>query len=294
MLNLSWESLHAPPLVHDEREVLESLIEDYRLSVTHLNNFLNVERGGPSAFFLQNLLRFPQSQNYNNSYGSSVHSAIEFIYKYLKKNGSPPELVQVLERFDQQLLQERMNPREFKKYSEKGREDLSVYFEQKIGGFDKSHYSEFNFYDQGVTLGDAHLSGKIDKMVPLSGSEIVVHDFKTGKAKADWKGETTYEKMLLYNYRRQLIFYKILVENSKEFKDKFRVNRGVLEFIEPRDGELIDLEWEIGRDELARTEELIEIVFGKILALDFPDTRGYKNNLSGIISFEDDLLDGRI
>jgi len=294
MLTLSWESRHTPPLVHDEKEALEPLIEDYRLSVTHLNNFLNVTRAGPHSFFLQNLLRFPQSQNYNNSFGSSVHSAIEFIYKHLKKTGTTPGLEHVLDWFDQELRLERLNQKAFRKYSQKGREALSVYYGKKIESFKESHYSEFNFRDQGVVIGSAHLAGKIDKMVPLSGSEIIVHDFKTGKAKVDWKGENANEKVLLYNYKRQLVFYKILVENSKDFGDNYRVNRGVLEFVEPKGEELIDLRAEITKEEVARTEELIKIVYGKICALDFPDTSGYKDNLNGIIAFEDDLLDGKV
>ncbi len=294
MLTLSWESLHTPPIVHGEKEALESLIEDYRLSVTHLNNFLNVTRGGPHSFFLQNLLRFPQSQNYNNSFGSSVHSAIEFIYTHLKRAGKPPGLDQVLDRFDQELLLERLNDRAYKKYSQKGREALSAYYGKKIESFQESHYSEFNFRDQGVVIGSAHLAGKIDKMVPLNSSEIIVYDFKTGKAKVHWKGENAYEKALLYNYKRQLIFYKILVENSKDFGDAYSVNRGVLEFVEPKGEELIDLEAEITKEEVSRTEELIKIVYNKICALDFPDTVGYKDNLSGIIAFEDDLLDGKL
>ncbi len=294
MLTLSWESQHTPPIVHDEKEALESLIEDYRLSVTHLNNFLNVTRGGPHSFFLQNLLRFPQSQNYNNSFGSSVHSAIEFIYTHIKKTGTTPGLEHVLDWFDQKLLLERMNERAFQKYSQKGREALRIYYGKKIGSFKKSHYSEFNFRDQGVVVGSAHLAGKIDKMVPVSSSEITVHDFKTGKAKPDWKGKDSNEKTLLHNYRRQLVFYKILVENSKDFGDTYMVNRGVLEFVEPKGEELIDLEAEIANEEVVRTEELINIVYNKIRALEFPNTGSYKNNLSGIIAFEDDLLDGKL
>lgn len=294
MLAASWESYHAPPVAPDEKAVLGSLIEHYQLSVTHLNNFLNVARVGPRIFFRHNLLRFPQSQNYTNSFGSAVHRTMEHIYTYLRKTADTPGVEQVLDWFDQELLRERLNKREFDKYSKKGRDVLSVFYDKKIESFQESHFSEFNFRDQGVVIGGAHLTGKIDKMVPLSGTEISVHDFKTGKAKHDWKGGSTDEKVLLYNYRRQLVFYKLLVENSKDFGGTYRVNRGVLEFVEPKGGELIDLEAEITKEEVARTEELIKIVCRKIRDLDFPDTSGYKENLSGAVAFENDLLDGKI
>ena len=43
----------------DEKSLLQQLTQDYKLSVTHLNNFLDVVDGGPQKFLEQNLLRFP-------------------------------------------------------------------------------------------------------------------------------------------------------------------------------------------------------------------------------------------
>jgi len=57
---------------------------------------------------------------------------------------------------------------------------------------------------------------------------------------------------------------------------------------------LIDLLFEITDDDVARTTELIKIVYKKIRDLDFPDTAKYKENVEGIIEFEDDLLDGNV
>jgi len=294
VLATSWESYHALPVVHEERAIFDKILERYQLSVTHMNNFLNVARGGPQLFFEQNLLRFPQSKNLAGAFGSAVHRTLELIYTHLKKTGSVPDLDPVLDWYDHEILLERLTKRQFENFSQKGRDALSVFYEKKIGSFDESHFSEANFRDQGVIVGGAHLSGKIDKMVPVSGGEIEVHDFKTGKPKHDWKGSGTYEKSLLYNYRRQLIFYKLLVENSKDFGDKFQVRRGVLEFVEHDRGNLIDLLFEITDDDVARTTELIKIVYKKIRDLDFPDTAKYKENVEGIIEFEDDLLDGNV
>jgi DNA helicase-2/ATP-dependent DNA helicase PcrA len=294
ILTASWESYHKLPVIHDERAVFEKIIEHYQLSVTHLNNFLNVERGGPQLFFEQNLLRFPQSKNLAGSFGSAVHRTLQLIYGHLKKTGEVPLREVVLDWYDQELVFERLNKREFVHYSQKGRDALSIFYDNKIDTFHKSHLSEVNFRNQGVVIGNAHLTGKIDKMVPISDSEISVHDFKTGKAKTDWKGGSAYEKSLLYNYRRQLIFYKILVENSKDYGSKYQVHRGMLEFVEPKNDELIDLNLEIAVEDVTRTTELIKIVYQKIRDLDFPDTSSYKQNLKGIVDFEDDLLDGSI
>ena len=151
-----------------------------------------------------------------------------------------------------------------------------------------------NFRDHGVVIGDAHLTGKIDKIVPIKKDEFSVHDFKTGKPKREWGKGGLYDKMLLHKYRRQLVFYKILIENSKNFEDKYTVNTGVLEFVEPDKNEIIDLPATIEDQEVNRTLELIEIVYSKIMDLDFPDTSEYKQNVDGMIKFEDDLLEGKI
>lgn len=294
VLTTSWQSYHKLPVIHDERVIFEKIIEHYQLSVTHLNNFLNVERGGPQLFFEQNLLRFPQSKGLAGSFGSAVHQTLESIYKNVKKSNSLPTLEDVLEWFHKELQYERLNKREFEFYSKKGTDALTLFYEKKINTFHKSHLSEFNFRNQGVVIDKAHLTGKIDKMVPISDSELSVHDFKTGKPKTEWDKGSNYDKLSLHSYARQLVFYKILVENSKDFGGKYEVNRGVLEFVEPKNGELVDLPLNISADEVARTSELIKIVYQKIRNLDFPDSTEYSKNLKGIIAFEDDLLDGKI
>jgi hypothetical protein len=219
---------------------------------------------------------------------------MELIYTYLKKTGKTPGVELVFEWFDHELLLERLSKREFDKYSQKGRDVLTIFYDKKIDSFHESHFSEFNFRDQGVIVGGAHLTGKIDKMVPIGATEISVHDYKTGRPKTAWKGDSANEKSLLYNYRRQLVFYKILVENSKDFGGTYQVNRGVLEFVEPKGEELIDLETEITGEDVARTEELVKIVYRKIRDLDFPDTSVYKDTLSGTVAFEEDLLAGKV
>ena len=96
--------------------------------------------------------------------------------------------------------------------------------------------------------------------------------------------------MKLYKYRRQLIFYKILVENSRDY-NTYTVNEGALEFLEPdKQGRIHDLVAEITEEETERTKRLIEVVYGKIIALDLPDTSGYMEGWGGIRQFEDDLL----
>jgi DNA helicase-2/ATP-dependent DNA helicase PcrA len=294
VLATPWEKYHKSPVLYDEKVLLSKMLEDYKMSVTHLNNFLNVSGKGPQAFLEDNLLRFPQAKSPSDSYGTAVHKTIELIYRFLKKDGEMPDSQRVLSWFDSELLNQRLSEKDYTLYSGKGREALTEFYNQKKNTFKPSHFIEVNFRNQGVVVGEAALTGKIDKMALVSNTEIRVHDFKTGKAAVSWDGKSLYEKIKLHNYQRQLVFYKILVENSREFGNRYKVNSGVLEFIEPQKGKVIDLTEEITADSFSRTSALIEKVYKKILNLDFPDVSVYSKDLKGILAFENDLLEGKV
>ena len=109
-----------------------------------------------------------------------------------------------------------------------------------------------------------------------------------------WTPNDPYEKIKAWKYRAQLIFYKLLIENSRDFGGKYPVKKGMIEFIEPHRGRIMDLKAEIEKEEVERMEKLINIVYKKILALDFPDTSSYSKDIKGILAFEEDLLKTRL
>jgi len=286
----SWSSYYLPPLKDNEIILLKTLLENYQMPVTHLNNFLNVTAGGPQTFLEQNLLRFPQSMSPSNSYGLAMHKTIELLYTYFRKNGFIPKLEQILIWFTKELFMKRLSDKDYSLFLKRGKDALTVYYNTQLDNFDISHLIEVNFKNQGVLLGEAHLAGKIDKMMNTQANDIEVIDFKTGKASFTWEGKTPYEKIKLHNYKHQLIFYKLLVENSRDFAQKGAVKKGRLEFLEPLNGKIIKLELEIGAKETKRTQQLIQIVYNKIMNLDFPDISKYPQDLKGILEFEDNLL----
>ena len=44
------------------------------------------------------------------------------------------------------------------------------------------------------------------------------------------------------------------------------------------------------KEEIIRLQKLVDIVYQKIQALDFPDISRYSKDFKGVIAFEDDLL----
>lgn len=285
----AWKAVLAPPYIADEQALLRSLLEEYQMSVTHLNNFLDVTRGGPQTFLEHNLLRFPQAKSPSGGYGSAMHGTIEKVYTYLRRTGDMPADDEIFSWFEEGLLYERLSSRDYKHFLKQGHDALSAYMKERGKLFDPMHKIETDFKNQGVILGDARITGKIDKMIQ-DGDEMRVVDFKTGKTFDEWETSRADEKVKLYKYRRQLIFYKILVENSRDY-NTYKVNEGALEFLEPdKQGRIHDLVAEITEEETERTKRLVEAVYAKIIALDLPDTSEYSQDLEGIKRFEEDLL----
>lgn len=286
----------AAPYKEDEWAILKRLVRDYRMSVTHMNNFVNVTEGGPLYFIEQNLLNFPQPKNVAGVFGSAVDKALTEFVMYPKYNaGEMPPIDHIIGIFTRELSKGRLAPQEFKKQEKRGESVLTAYHKKRDGFFTQTDQVQVDFKNEGVVIGDAILTGKIDLLRTIE-NEYHVVDFKTGRSYEDWdepkQGDS--DKLKLHRYKQQLIYYKILLENSAHYK--FPVNSIALEFVESilDEKEPIMLPYEPSIEEIDRTKKLIAAVYKKITTLDFPDTTNYSQDISGVIAFEDDLVNGKI
>ena len=155
-------------------------------------------------------------------------------------------------------------------------------------------------------------SGKIDKM-QFEKEEITVTDLKTGKSFYDWnqKGLTEYDKIKLHFFKYQLAYYKLIINNSRSYHNH-KVSIGKIEFVEcddinSKNPKINILEYDLSSAEglkiVRRVEKLANIVYKKVLDLDFPDTSRWTHDengnkrdtkLSDILEFEEELLSGEI
>lgn len=271
---------------------LKPVLERYKLSATHLNNFIDVTSGGPRAFLLQNLLRFPQAMSPSAAFGSAIHKTLQRAHAHFSATGTRRPVEDVLHDFELALTEHRLDTDTHGKYLQKGSDVLQVFLTQRYDSFHEAHIVERNFSNQGVTVGNAMLTGALDLMhLDTDNKIITVTDYKTGKPAHRWQGSSEYEKIKLHKYKQQLMFYKLLVENSRDFGGKYSVERGVLEFVEPNyEGKIVQLELSYGSEELERFQALIAAIWQRIHALDFPDTSAFPANYKGILAFEDYLL----
>jgi DNA helicase-2/ATP-dependent DNA helicase PcrA len=300
LLTASWLLYHTAPFLGEEESLLKSLLEKYQLSVTHLNNFLNVAKGGPRLFLEQNLLRFPQAKSASGAYGSAIHKTLERFSVKLRHDNERATSEQLQEWFKEFLAHERLSKQETIQLTDRGVKALAKFYEAKQSDFSAEDKTEVNFKEQGVVIEgtgsargtDAHITGKIDRIIQMGGGKVVVCDFKTGKAKKEWAPKGEYEKIKLYEYERQLLFYKLLIDNSRDYKNVFTVTAGKLMFVEPlANGQIVELQLDFDAEKLERVRRLVGIVYKKIMNLDFPDTSAYGLKLEDIIAFEDSLLE---
>ncbi len=287
----SWETRHYNLPKQEQKTLLLPLLQNYKLSATHVNNFVDVTRGGPQAFLLQNLLRFPQAMTPSQAFGTAIHAVLQRAHTHLSATGERRPVEDILHDFEQQLQNGRLAERDLAYLLEKGSDVLQNYLAHRYDSFSPEQKAERNFANQHITLDDVQIKGVIDLMhVDKATKTITVTDYKTGKPATSWQGKTDYEKIKLHKYKQQLMFYKLLVESSPDFKG-YKMERGVLEFIEA-DGEnqLHHLTLAISNDDLAEFQKLLKAIWQHIQALDFTDTSSYEPSYNGILRFEYDLL----
>jgi hypothetical protein len=222
-----------------------------------------------------------------------MHSTVEKFFLFYKKTGKFDTLKNVKDNFKNYLEHCRLPQHEYKKYLESGYENLEIYVNDlKKRKLLPSTKVEIHFRSEDVNLGGCAITGNIDRMDFVSDREIIVTDLKTGQSydAFDEKGLQDYEKIKLHFYQYQLVFYALLIENSRSFHNH-QVKVGNLEFLEAdRNGKIIILPLPITQEIKDRVKRLSNIVAQKIHNLDFPDISNYPKTMKGILQFEDDLL----
>ena len=287
-----WSTRLSAPMSAELKDVLAPTLETYKLSITHLNNFLDVSRGGPQNFLLNNLLRFPSAKSPAASYGTAIHASLQQLHNLLRADHRLPPTERILHHFRASLEAQHLPPDDFTLYLDKGTAALTAFLDAKSSEFHDTELAELDFAHQGVVVGGARLTGKLDVAdIDKHNETIFVTDYKTGKPSHSWKGTSDYEKIKLHKYRQQLMFYQLLVTSSRDYGN-FTFTGARLQFVEPdmKTGDILSLEDTFSEEELAEFARLIGIVWQKITTLELPDISGYSADYKGMVQFEEELL----
>jgi DNA helicase-2/ATP-dependent DNA helicase PcrA len=258
------ESVKTPVNIKDKDFIRELFLRN-GLSVTALNNYLLC----PWQYFYTNLFRIPKAKTKHQMYGTAVHGAFRDFFAAMRENPADKEFF--LQRFVYHLKREPLSEKDFAASLEKGEKALSGYYETYRDNWPQNSLTEFNI--KGIELAkDVKINGKIDRMDFIgSGSEVGVVDFKTGrpKTRGQIEGKT---KDSDGGIKRQLVFYKLLLDKFKD--SKYKMSYADVDFVEPDIKGVYHRERFVIEDaEVAELEILVKQTAGEILGLSFWDKK---------------------
>jgi hypothetical protein len=226
------------------------------------------------------------------SFGTAVHAALERFYKLEKQSNQVPKLEFLLNEFKLALQKEILSESDYGDRLKYGTEVLTSYYHDcllnKVNVFD----IERSFGgSRKIIFGDIQLSGKIDRIDLIDADKglLRVYDYKTGKPKTRGGIEATsktYQKdfserelnlpeTIRGPYKRQLIFYKILLDLDRTINPNWKVSEAVFEFIEPKEKgskQHVSHAYSITDEEVSDLKQLIKEVMQEIRSLSFLDT----------------------
>jgi len=222
-----------------------TLLENYSLSVTHLNTFLRC----PLSFYFNNLVKVPAPKNASMSFGSAVHFGLEQLFKKMNAHEEKefPSKEVLLKDFEWYMYRNLENfvKKDFDRLLEYGGQILPAYYDTYIAAWNKITSIERSY--RNVVVENVALNGKLDKL-EFDNNVVNVVDYKTGqfqraKSKLYGPNPESVELAMAENkpikhedefggdYWRQAVFYKILIDNDKT--KTWDVRSVEFDFIEP-------------------------------------------------------------
>lgn len=271
------QELQLPETELLDEEYINEILKKYTLSVTHLNNYLKC----PLSFYFDNLIRVPRAKSPSMTFGSSVHYALELMFKKMTEDPDRnfPPASDVVSFFEWYMWrnEDSFTPKDFELKLEYGRKILPEYYEHYVGSWNKVISAERAF--RNIEVRGIPINGKIDK-IEFEGKEANLIDYKTGSydnAKPKFKRpdpnvpkeKRKFEDEFGGDYWRQAVFYKILIDNERT-RD-WKMVSAEFDFIEPdkKSGEFYKEKVFITKEDQDFVTEQIVSSYQRIMAHDF-------------------------
>lgn len=252
-----------------KKELLDRRLEHFVLSVSAMNKYLNC----PLAFYYEYLLRVPEAKSDALAFGISIHYALEQLFKKMNANEQKtfPAKDELIKDFRYSMKREEgsFTQLQYERRLEMGVDILSAYYDHYIGTFNKIVLTEYNINQ--VTINGVPAKGKLDKL-EFAGKECTVIDYKTGNPEYATRKQLlgpNEENLLGGDYWRQMVFYKLLLNNFPPAFD-WKMTTGVFDFIEKNKArEYVRFTVPIQEHDLTVVKEQIKDVYDKIMNHEF-------------------------
>ncbi len=208
-----------------DKSYLNGLFLERGFSVTHLNNYLSC----PWRYFFVDLLRVPKPLESSAIYGLAMHGALKYYFDAYARE-EDVTVSQVASFIENLLWRSALSDKDFKQHAREGKKEVQGYLQSRH--FSRAIFNEMRISGVPFSIGDTEivLTGILDKVEMMEGSSVHVIDYKTGtpKSRNDILGKT---KNSDGNYHRQLLFYKLLLDQYKD--GEWKMKAGTIDFIKP-------------------------------------------------------------
>jgi DNA helicase-2/ATP-dependent DNA helicase PcrA len=217
-----------PEMERIEMDFINRVLENFQMNVTALNNYLNC----PLEFYFKNLIRIPSPKNENTEFGSSVHYALEQLFRNMMENDKKfAEPGFFIASFDWYMNRHResFTHEQFKRRKEYGHIILPAYYEKYVHTWNPIVSIERRI--NNVAIEGVPAKGMLDKL-EFDGKQVNIVDYKTGNpdnSTQKIKGPND-KQPLGGDYWRQAVFYKLLVDRGQR---DWQVISTEFDFIEP-------------------------------------------------------------
>jgi DNA helicase-2/ATP-dependent DNA helicase PcrA len=269
VIGMALELLQPEATMHlnlPTQEVLNALLKDFSLSASSLEAYLRCQLG----FFYQHLLKIPSGDSMAASFGSAMHAAMEQYFlemqKHAQREFGPKEQLIALFQGEMQRRKPFFDPTHYERYVSDGQFHLDAYYDHFRPTWVTNVRIERGAWK--VPVDGVPLNGRLDRIDILEGNQVRVVDYKTGKVREEFvKPNYTYDDSGKGKYWRQLLFYKLLLENSKP---ALKVNEAVISGLQKDvDGTIPWLVPPISDQDLEDMKLLIKDTWNKIQAHEF-------------------------
>ncbi len=208
---------------------IERVLQQLTMSYSTISKYMRC----PLAFYYELILKVPFQKNDALAFGSAVHYALERFFKDMQlRKGEFPSKEELLSLFKYALNTESgsFTAVQFERRTEQGTTLLSEYYDHYINSLHKNVEIEYKI--NRYILDGVPVTAKIDK-IEINGDKCTVVDYKTGDPDKSGSDQTRGPNEKDPNggdYWRQMVFYKILLENYED--RRWQVEVGKFDYIQ--------------------------------------------------------------
>ena len=260
-LTLMKQTKSTPILI--DHEHIDRVLQDYSVSVTHLNKYLRC----PLSFYFENILRVPMARSSSMGFGSAIHYAFENFFSALEAEPKrqTPEKSVLIDLFEKGLYKHRSH------FTERQYGDLKMYGTELLTNYYDHYQSSWTLVrefkpEHSVKLSEYNgipINGKIDSIAYYD-DKMEVIDFKTGKYNyaVDKLKQPDEKNEHGGDYWRQIVFYKLLLDQDPAITKP--MTSGTMDFIEPYKDKLVRKTIEVSPEDMAIVEQQLVDSYAKI------------------------------